>query len=183
MTTSTVAHREAYTLWTRLEAEFQRYHAAISYIPIDHARIQEDLRRYLCLRCAGFLEQLAFECVTRYLESKASGPALEFAHSFFSRAPNLTAETLTKLIGRFGADHAVRFEQFLTKPLRDSLNDLSSIRNTIAHGQLAGGQKLDPARYLVLCKAIYVWLTSELLTPAGTVMTVTAVKVKTAEKA
>ncbi|WP_375544637.1 hypothetical protein [Brevibacterium casei] len=125
------------------------------------------MRRYLCLRCAGFLEKLVFDCVIKYLEQNAGGPSLVFAKSLFTHAPNLNANSLSKLIGRFGDDHESRFQTFLTTPLRDSLNDLASVRNHVAHGNIAGGQKLDPERYHVLCKAIYEWFTTELLTPLG----------------
>lgn len=162
-----IAHKEAYELWSRLEAEFERYHSAIGYIPIDQTRIQDDLRRYLCLRCAGFLERLVHECVLRYLEEKSSGPALEFAKSFYRTTPNLNAESFAKLMARFGDDHAARFGVFLTVTLRDSLNDLSAIRNPIAHGDTAGGQKLDPERYRRLCKAVYEWLVGDFLKPVG----------------
>lgn len=166
-TASAIAHKEAYALWSSLESEFDRFHAAVSFIPIEQTRLQDDLRRYLCLRCAGFLEKLAFDCVIKHLEDTAGGPALEFAKSFFTHAPNLNSGSLSKLIARFGEDHKSRFESFLTTTLRDSLNDLASVRNPIAHGEVAGGQKLDPERYRVLCKAIYDWFTAELLTPLG----------------
>lgn len=170
MTTSTIAHPEAYALWTRLESEFERYHTAISYIPTNQTRLQDDLRRYLCLRCAGFLEKLVQVCINLYLDATSGGPALEFAKSFFSHTPNLNAESFTRLLGRFGDDHAARFDAFLTKPLRDSLNDLSSVRNPIAHGDVTGGQKLDPERYRRLCKEVYQWLTSDLLTPVAVIV-------------
>lgn len=163
-----IAHKEAYTLWAGLESEFGRYHEAIAYIPITQTRLQDDLRRYLCLRCAGFLEKLTYDCIVRYLESTAGGPALEFAKSFFSHSPNLNSRTFTQLIARFGDGHARRFESFLTTPLRDSLNDLAAMRNPIAHGEITGGQKLDPERYRRLCESVYIWLTSELLEPIGT---------------
>lgn len=134
---------------------------------MDQIRIQEDLRRYLCLRCAGFLERLVHDCVLRYLEEKAGGPALEFAKSFYKTTPNLNAQSFSKLMARFGPEHADRFDAFLTPSLRDSLNDLSAIRNPIAHGDTAGGQKLDPERYRKLCLAVYEWLTGDFLTPVG----------------
>lgn len=170
--TTPIAGKDAYQLWTRLDAEFTRYQEAVSYIPIESTRLQEDLRKYLCLRCAGFLEKLTHLCVHQYLRQTSGGPALEFAKSFFVRAPNLNADTLSKVIRRFGEDHSLRFEEFLTVTLRDSLNDLASVRNSIAHGDTAGGQKLDPFRYRVLCKAIYEWFTSELLNPIGSTTTV-----------
>lgn len=171
-TTTVIAHKDAYALWSRLQAEFDRYHSAISYIPIDQTRIQDDLRRYLCLRCAGFLERLVHDCVLRYLDAKASGPALEFAKSLYRTTPNLNADSFAKLMARFGDDHADRFNTFLTPTLKDSLNDLASIRNPIAHGEAAGGQKLDPERYRRLCKAVYDWLTGDFLTPVGVGMVV-----------
>lgn len=170
MSVSAVAHKEAFGLWRRLEAEFGRYHAAITYIPDDQLRLQDDLRRYLCLRCAGFLEQIVYDCVIRYLESKAGGPALEFAKSLFRHAPNLNAESMSKLLGRFGPDYAARFATFLTPVRKDSLRDLHEIRNPIAHGEVAGGQKLDPERYRVLCKDVYEWLTSDLLVPPAVII-------------
>lgn len=175
MSTNTIAHPDAYALWTRLESEFDRYHAAISFIPTTQTRLQDDLRRYLCLRCAGFLEKLVFVCVHLYLDATAGGPTREFAKSFFSHAPNLNSDSFLRLVGRFGEEHAARFDAFLTKPLRDSLNDLYSVRNPIAHGDVTGGQKLDPERYRRLCKEIYQWLTSDLLTPAAVVTDTAAV--------
>lgn len=169
MATSMIAHPDAYALWTRLESEFDRYHAAIAYIPIDQTRLQDDLRRYLCLRCAGFLEKLVHLCVHLYLDETSGGPALEFAKSFFSNAPNLNADSFRRVLARFGDEHAAGFDAFLTNQRRDSLNDLSSLRNPIAHGDVTGGRKLDPEPYRRLCKEVYQWLTSELLSPTGVI--------------
>lgn len=166
-----IVHKDAEALWSRLNSEFERYHRAISYIPTSEMRLQEDLRRYLCIRCAGFLEKIVFDCTMRYLESKTSGPSLQFAKSFFSHAPNLNSAALEKVIGRFGADHRERVQQFLTPTLRDTLDDLSSIRNPIAHGDVQGGRKLDPERYKSLCEEVYKWLTLDLLNPVGSIET------------
>lgn len=168
MTLQVFPHREAHQLWTQLESEFERWRKAVSYIPADQIRLQEDLRGYLCLRCAGFLESLAFECVKRYLTTHSSGPALEFAQSFFHQAPNLNATTLPKLIDRFGKEHSNSFKKFLTPQLADSLNDLAAVRNNIAHGNLQGGRKLNPDRYHALCKAILGWFSGEFLEPQAT---------------
>lgn len=167
MTAAPILHNSAYALWTGLEAEFDRYHAAISYIPIDKARLQEDLRRYLCLRCAGFLEKVTFDSIHRFLESGSGGPVLEFSKSMFYKSPNLTPATFRVLMARFGEEQARKFDAFLSPQLRESLTDLSSIRNTIAHGEFQGGQKLNPDRYRILCQAVYVWLSTEFLQPIG----------------
>ena len=170
MTVSPIPHPDAYALWSVLQKEFERYKEAISYIPPGRERLQEDLRRYLCLRCAGFLEQITLTCVTLHLERTSGGPALEFSKSFFKRSPNLDPDTFCHLIGRFGESHRERAEQFMTGPIKDSLDDLSEVRNALAHGQHRGGQqRINPERYLRLCEDIYRWLTTELLDPIGTI--------------
>jgi hypothetical protein len=155
--------KEVHSLWTGLEAEYDRYKRAVAYIPTGELKLQEDLRRYLCLRCAGFLEQLTFMAITDYLGRKSSGPALEFARSFFRTAPNLSVGPFIKLVGRFGDDYADRLNTFLTQTRRDTLSDLLSVRNDIAHGRYQAGRKLAPERYLTLCKEIYDWYLGEFM--------------------
>lgn len=167
MGTTAVARKEAYELWANLEAEFERYHRAINFIPIEETRLQDDLRRYLCLRCAGFLEKLVHQSTLLYLESVAGGPGLRFAQSFYTHAPNLNPRSFKKLLERFGEPLVSRFEVFLTPSRRDTLEDLSAIRNPIAHGSVTGGRKLDPMRYKRLCNDVYDWLNLELVKPVG----------------
>jgi hypothetical protein len=155
--------KEVHALWTGLDAEYHRYMSAIAYIPTSELRLQEDLRRYLCLRCAGFLEQITYLAVTDFLGRKSSGPALEFANSYFRTAPNLTVQAFLKLLGRFGVDYEERLSEFLTPPRRDALTDLLQVRNDIAHGKYHAGRKLDPERYVRLCKEVYDWFLQEFL--------------------
>jgi hypothetical protein len=155
--------KEVHALWTGLQSEYDRYKRAVGYIPTNELRLQDDLRRYLCLRCAGFLEQMTFIAVTDFLGRKSSGPGLEFAISFFQYAPNLRVKPFIKLIGRFGASYEQRFEDFLTTTRRDALSDLLTVRNDIAHGKYHAGRKLDPERYIHLCGEIYNWFLNEFL--------------------
>lgn len=139
--------------WQALEAEFERYTRAVGYIPIAETRLQEDLRRYLCLRCAGFLEQLTYVVLADYLRMKSSDPVLTFANSHFRSAPNLNPDSFTRLLKRFGDDHESALTAFLsTGGRREALGDLLSIRNDIAHGRDQRGQRSDPTRYRVLCE-------------------------------
>jgi hypothetical protein len=158
--------KEVHSLWTGLQAEYERYKNAVRYIPTSELRLQEDLRRYLCLRCAGFLEQMTYMAVADFLGRKSSGPPLEFSLSFFRNAPNLTVGAFARLIGRFGSSYETQLEDFLTPTRRDALSDLLSVRNDIAHGRYQAGRKLDPERYIQLCKEVYVWYLGEFLEQA-----------------
>ncbi|MDF1605901.1 hypothetical protein [Nocardioides sp. YIM 152315] len=125
---------------------------------MDQLRLQDDLRRYLCLRCAGFLEQVTFVVVHDYLAQHGHGPTLAFAKSWFEHAPNLGASAFIKLVGRFGSTYQTSFETFLTPVRKATLSDLLDVRNDVAHGKHFAGQKLNPDRYVRLCEEIYDWL-------------------------
>lgn len=160
---------EALRLWDALNAQRARYENAVSElnaakIPLDEVLgIQNDLRRYFCLRCAGFLERVTFEVLSQYLRSNSSGPVHSFATSFFDRAPNLKANAFEQLIARFGATKSDSFSQFLTIDRRGSLNTLLEVRNLVAHGGEIGGAKLAPDGHYEICRDIYEWLVSEFL--------------------
>jgi hypothetical protein len=157
------ARGEAFALWERLSAEHDRYRALVPVLPPGHERVQEDYRRYLCLRCAGFLEQVTFIVLTGYLDAKSHGPALDVAKKWFRRAPNLKTQVFVDLVGKFGTTHQTRFEEFLEPPRRDILDSLLEIRNDVAHGKVFSGQRLEPSGYMTLCEDIYEWLINEFL--------------------
>lgn len=153
----------AHALWSGLSAEYERYKESVRYIPTSQLRLQEDLRRYLCLRCAGFLEQVTFVILADFLEQKSSPPALTFAQSYFERAPNLRVKPFIALIKRFGESYEQSFEEFLTAARREALSDLLEVRNDVAHGKHQAGQKLAPDRYMKLVEEIYDWLVATFL--------------------
>lgn len=160
MTTETLGTAAAHSLWDGLKSEHERYREAVSYIPTQKLRLQEDLRRYLCLRCAGFLEQVTYVVLNDYLNRKAAGPTLNFASSHLD-VPNLRFGPFRKLVGRFGEPALASFDRLVVGARKDALSDLFEVRNDIAHGKYHGGRKLDPERYLQLCEEIYRWLLNE----------------------
>jgi len=173
---------QALALWQQLNGEYERYQAAVRVLPVTQLKIQDDMRRYLCLRCAGFLEQVTFEVLSGYLNQKGGGPMYAFATSWFNQAPNLNAKAFAKLIGRFGRTHAAQFEDFLTPPRRESLGDLLGIRNDVAHGKVATGQRLQPDRYIQLCEDVYDWLIATFLAESVEVLADTGTSVLAYER-
>jgi len=158
------ARTEALAIRDRLRAEHDRYKDLVSFLPTGKLRIQEDSRRYLCLRCAGFLEKMVFLTVNYYLSKKSSGPVLAFSTSYFRQAPNLTPDALRKLFARFGEQDLQRLDKFIDTSRRDILSDLLSTRNPVAHGDLVGGAKVDPTRYIEFCEDFYNWCIDNYLT-------------------
>ncbi|MGW5528202.1 hypothetical protein [Streptomyces xanthochromogenes] len=162
---------EAHRLWQGLKEEYDRYVEAVNYIPAGSFRHQEDMRRYLCLRFSGFLEKVTEVTLLDFIERKSGGPVQFFALGEL-RIPNLSPEKYGALLGKFGPEYPERFKAHLGIVHRDALFDLLEIRNKVAHGDLQGGVKLDPTRYLALVEHIYDWLFSEFLddteTPAVT---------------
>lgn len=155
---------EALGYWQRLSDEYGRYLRAVQTIPLDNMRLQDDLRRYLCLRCSGFLEQVAYTILSAHLDIKSSGPAKEFAKSWFKRAPNLTVEEFRTLIARFGESYGTLFDTFLSeKDRKDTLGSLMAIRNKVAHGLEFKGARLDPVQFIELCEDTYNWLVETFL--------------------
>jgi hypothetical protein len=159
----------AHRLWTGLQAEHARYKEAVSYLPTDKTRLQEDLRRYLCLRCAGFLERVTEEILHEFLYRKSSSPILDFARSHLY-VPNLRYDPFLKLVGRFGSQYEESFAAVLTGPTKEALDDLFGVRNLIAHGEYQGGRRLDPERYMRLAEEIYDWLVETFLGSSAVVL-------------
>ncbi|TWP34097.1 HEPN domain-containing protein [Leekyejoonella antrihumi] len=161
---------EAYKLWATLQTEYERHQEAIramngsKELPLQTAlKVQDDLRRYFCLRSAGFLEQVTFEVLHEYLRSKSSGPVHEFASSYFRHSPNLNAEAFVGLVTRFGTGHSERVNHFISAERKDALDTLLEVRNLVAHGLEIGGAKLSPDPHFKLCREIYDWLVEEFL--------------------
>lgn len=164
---------DAHALWSGLSAEYARYQSAVSYIPTAELRLQEDLRRYLCLRCAGFIEQVTFTVIDAYLEMKSSGPVREFSRSYFPRSINLTSQRFKEQLARFGPTYERKVTEFLTKARHETLSDLLEVRNPIAHGSAASGRKLNPDRYMTLCEEIHDWLIDTFLADKAEVVSAT----------
>lgn len=157
------ARAEALSLWRRLKDEYERYGQAVRVLPVANARIQDDLRRYLCLRCAGFLERVTLEVIHGHIELNAYGSVAHFAKKRFSRAPNLRVAKFEELIGQLGREHSEAFAEFLDPVRKEALKDLMDIRNDVAHGKEITGAKLAPERYITLCEEVHDWLVEHLL--------------------
>ncbi|MFH8575421.1 HEPN domain-containing protein [Streptomyces zaomyceticus] len=144
-----------------LDATYDRYDRSLSAVEIE---IQEDLHKYMCIRLAGYLEQLMFEAVTGYIASASGGPAGSFAMSWFKKSPNLTPDALVSLVGRFGESWKADIETFLDDgERRNNLGLLLAVRNKVAHGRSYSGGKMNVANYKQLVDSLHAWVVGRML--------------------
>jgi hypothetical protein len=158
-----------YSLKENLKAEHNRYTVFVqsrSELPLSvYAKLQEDMRKYICLRCSGFLEQLMFETVSWYIENNAAPESKNFALSFFRHSPNLSPTAFESLLERFGETKLTSFRSTFDELNRSILGNMLDTRNNVAHGLPTRGQKYDAKAYVDLCEEIYDWVLDEFVGP------------------
>lgn len=158
--------RVLFSLKSSLESEIQRYDKLVHLNGLDildAAKLQEDLRRYYAIRCAGFLERIFYEAIKWYVESNSSRDVSLFSMSFFQKSPNLTPDAMEKLVARFGDRYLDSLSEVLDDQLKQRLGVLLSWRNDLAHGNFPTGAKIDPGLYFELCNVIYDWILEEFI--------------------
>ncbi|MBB1049707.1 hypothetical protein G6021_00940 [Dietzia sp. CW19] len=158
--------RILYSLKGSLESEISRYDTLTHLEGIDllqNAKLQEDLRRYYAIRCAGFLEKLFYEAITWYIETNANREVSQFSRSFFKKSPNLTPDAMETLVSRFGEVYLESLNEVLDEELKGRLGVLLNLRNEIAHGDFPTGAKHAPEQYLELCNIIYDWILEQFI--------------------
>ncbi|MFJ3096011.1 HEPN domain-containing protein [Streptomyces hydrogenans] len=155
------ARKQILSIKSELDSTYDRYHQALGDIDIA---LHGDLHKYMCIRLAGYLEQLMFEAVTGYVSSSTGGPAGQFAMSWFKRSPNLTPDALITLIGRFGEKWEEDIRNFLdTEERKNNLGKLLEVRNKVAHGKSYSGGKMNVATYKELIDSVHTWVLSRMV--------------------
>lgn len=153
------AKRAIASLKQELDASYARYLEALKLMPIN---FQGETHGFMCVRLSGFLEQVVFNSITGIL--KEYGDAGSYALSYFNRSPNLTPESMVKIIARFGHSHEERISNFLEQAgRRESLGLLLSVRNKAAHGESYNGSRPSVENYKRLCDEIANWFVNEYL--------------------
>lgn len=130
-------------------------------VPID---VQQDLHLYMCIRLSGYIEQLLHQAISAYVADLSSGPASDFALSWFRNAPNLTPDALERLIARFGDGWKGEIRDFLDEgENRSSLGTLITIRNNTAHGKSYSGSLSKISSYKELVDDLHEWVVDRMI--------------------
>ena len=126
---------------------------------IEDPELASDLARYLCVRVAGFLEQAVAVLLRDYCEKGSWGSTQRFAVSCLERMPNLRADALIGLLGKFNRSWASECGDFLAEGERgNTLNALIGIRNDVAHGRHQGLSREQVWSYYEVINSVIVWL-------------------------
>lgn len=124
---------EVARLKQRLDATFQRIEGVDSDL-----ELRSDFARYLCVLVSGYLERAVAELVLEHAR-RSGGPSLQrFVETKTRRFANANSERLQNLLGSFDADWRQTLGFFLVDELKDAVDSVVALRNTIAHGGSVG---------------------------------------------
>jgi len=95
------------------------------------------VRRYLVVRCAGFLEATRDECIRHYSQSKSDPFVASHVKSFLSRGQGASPQQLIDQVKTFSPEWGEELKSFLNENnerRRLALSSLYDSRRKIAHG-------------------------------------------------
>ncbi len=124
---------EVARLKQRLDATFQR----IAGVGSD-LELQSDFARYLCVLVSGYLEKAVAELVLEHARRSGDPSLQRFVELRTRRFTNANTQRLQNLLGSFDLDWRQTLESFLVDELKDAVNSIVDLRNTIAHGGSVG---------------------------------------------
>jgi len=115
----------------RLDSTFQRIKVLAATADIE---VQSDFARYLCVLVSGYLEKAVAELVLEHARRNGGTTLQRFVELKTRRFMNADAQHLMELLGNFHPEWRRDLEKFLIDDIRDAVNSVVGLRNSIAHG-------------------------------------------------
>lgn len=105
--------------------------------------------RYLCVLCAGFLENGISEIYGEFVRRAASKPVADFSISMLSKIQNPNAQRFLETAHRFKPEWGVALNDYLNNNgRREAINSIMTNRHEIAHGRNSGITIVQIRNYL-----------------------------------
>ena len=115
----------------RLESLFKRTRSATS----DDVEIQAHWAKYLCVLCAGFIENAYTEIYCGFIDSAASEPVAKYARKQISKTQNPKISKFLETSRDFKVDWAEQLEKYTGEEGRgDAIDSIMLNRHKIVHG-------------------------------------------------
>lgn len=119
----------------RLENLFKRTRQATG----EDIEMQSHWAKYLCVLCAGFIENAYSEIYCDFVKRAASEPVAKYATSQISRTQNPKIDKFVEISRAFNVGWAEELEEYIAEEGRkEAINSIMSNRHLIAHGQHSG---------------------------------------------
>lgn len=119
----------------RLDALFKRTRDATS----DDVEMQAHWAKYLCILCAGFIENAYSEIYGKFIDGAASAPVAAYAKRQISKTQNPNITKFIETASAFKESWAHELEKYVDEDGRkDAINSIMSNRHLIAHGKDSG---------------------------------------------
>jgi hypothetical protein len=124
---------EVRSLEQRLDAAFKR----IGSVALE-SEIQSDFARYLCVLVSGYLEKAVYELVLEHARRNGAPSLQRFVDHRTKRFTNATSGKLKDLLDDFSPGWGDLFEAYVDGEIKDGINAVVDLRNSIAHGGSVG---------------------------------------------
>ena len=97
-----------------------------------------DFARYLCVLVSGYLEQAVIELAMEHVRLHSNPSVQKYVEARLRSFTNANSQRLLTLLGNFDADWRLDMEVYLVDELKDAVDSIVNLRNTIAHGRPSG---------------------------------------------
>jgi hypothetical protein len=128
-------NRELSRQQQRLDSLFKRIKDATG----DDVEMQSHWAKYLCVLCAGFIENAIKEIYGDFVKGAASTPVANYSIKTLSRIQNPQTTKFIETARAFKSNWADELEAFVAEDGRkDATDSIMSNRHNIAHGKDSG---------------------------------------------
>jgi hypothetical protein len=101
--------------------------------------IRSHWAKYLCVLCAGFLENAVTDVYGEFARRASSKPVADYAISILSKIQNPNAQKFFETANKFKPEWGTDLNIFLdSNGRREAINSIMKNRHEIAHGKYSG---------------------------------------------
>ncbi len=122
-----------------LKIQLQRLNTLLAKVNVacgTDIEMQSHWAKYICVLCAGFLENAVYEIYGEFVRNAASKPVADYSESILSKIQNPKTDKFVDIAKSFKKDWGNSLEIFITDNGRkEAINNIMVNRHKIAHGE------------------------------------------------